>query len=39
MLAGDRIPISTGLSLGVIVGILALMIAASLVWPAKRRKP
>jgi tellurite resistance protein TerC len=39
MLAGDRIPISTGLSLGVIVGILALMIAASWVWPAKRRKP
>jgi tellurite resistance protein TerC len=38
MVASDRIRISTGLSLGVIVGILALMIAASLLRPRKARK-
>jgi tellurite resistance protein TerC len=37
MLASDRIPMSTGLSLGVIVGTLAAMIAASLLWPVKNR--
>jgi tellurite resistance protein TerC len=38
MLASDRIPISTGLSLGAIVGILVAMITSSLLWPMKSRK-
>jgi tellurite resistance protein TerC len=33
MLASDRIRISTDVSLGVIVGIMALMIGASVLWP------
>lgn len=38
MLASDRIQISTELSLGVIVGIMALMIVASALWPQKKRE-
>jgi tellurite resistance protein TerC len=37
MLASDWVPISIGLSLGVIVGIVALMVGASVLWP--QRKP
>jgi tellurite resistance protein TerC len=37
MLASDRIQISTELSLGVILGIMALMIGASALWPQKKR--
>jgi tellurite resistance protein TerC len=36
MLASDRIQISTDVSLGVIVGIVALMAGASALWPQKR---
>ncbi len=38
MLASDRISISTDVSLGVIVGIMALMIGASVLWPQTRRR-
>jgi tellurite resistance protein TerC len=37
MIASDRIPISTGVSLGVIVGIVTVMAGASAVWPQKKR--
>jgi tellurite resistance protein TerC len=36
MLASERIQISTGVSLGVIVGIMALMIGASVLWPQRK---
>lgn len=36
ILANDRLPMSVGLSLGVIVAIVAVMIAASLLWPGKK---
>ena len=39
MLASDRMPISIGVSLGVIIAVLAFMIAASLLWPTKKRMP
>jgi tellurite resistance protein TerC len=39
MLASDRIRIPTGASLGVIIGIMALMVVASLLWPRKNRRP
>jgi hypothetical protein len=35
MLASDWIQISTGASLGTILGIVVLMIGASVKWPAK----
>ncbi|HXQ25918.1 MAG TPA: TerC family protein [Candidatus Acidoferrales bacterium] len=35
MVASDWLPMSTGLSLGVILGIVAVMVAASAVWPGK----
>lgn len=38
MLASDRLRISIGLSLGVVVAILAIMIAASLIWPNRKRR-
>jgi tellurite resistance protein TerC len=38
MLASDQIPVSTSLSLGVIVGIMAFMIGASVLWPQKKRR-
>jgi tellurite resistance protein TerC len=38
MLASDRIRIPTGVSLGVIIGIMALMVVASLLWPRKNRR-
>ena len=38
MLASQRIDIPTGVSLGVIIGIMALMIAASVLWPGKKRR-
>jgi tellurite resistance protein TerC len=38
MLASDRIRISTDVSLGVIVGIMALMIGASVLWPRRKRR-
>ncbi len=37
MLAGDRLHLSIGLSLGVIVAIVAVMVGASMAWPAKKR--
>lgn len=37
MLASERIPISTGVSLIVIVGIVAVMAGASALWPEKKR--
>jgi tellurite resistance protein TerC len=37
MLASERIPISTGVSLGVILGILTVMAGASALWPEKKR--
>jgi tellurite resistance protein TerC len=37
MLASERVRISTNVSLGIIVGIMALMIAASILWPLKKR--
>ncbi len=37
MLASERVRISTNVSLGIIVGITALMIAASILWPQKKR--
>jgi tellurite resistance protein TerC len=39
MLASERIPISTGVSLGVILGILTVMAGASALWPEKKRTP
>jgi tellurite resistance protein TerC len=36
MLASERIPISTGVSLGVILGILTVMAGASALWPEKK---
>jgi tellurite resistance protein TerC len=38
MLASDRVRISTDVSLGVIAGIMALMIGASVLWPRKKRR-
>jgi len=38
MLASDWITISVGVSLGVIMGIVVLMIGASLLWPRKSRR-
>jgi len=37
MLASERIPISTGVSLGVILGIVTVMAGASALWPDKKR--
>jgi tellurite resistance protein TerC len=37
MLASERLKIPTNVSLGVIVGIMALMIGASVLWPRKER--
>jgi tellurite resistance protein TerC len=37
MLASERIPISTGVSLGVILGILTVMAGASALWREKKR--
>jgi tellurite resistance protein TerC len=36
MLASERIPISTGVSLGVILGIVTVMAGASALWPDKK---
>ncbi len=36
ILANDRLPMPVGLSLGVIVAIVTVMIAASLLWPGKK---
>jgi tellurite resistance protein TerC len=38
MLAGDWVRVTVGLSLGVILAIVALTVAASLLWPAARRR-
>jgi len=38
MLASDWIPVSIGVSLGVIVCIVALMVGASVLWPQKREQ-
>jgi tellurite resistance protein TerC len=38
MLASGRIQISTNVSLGVIIGIMMLMIGASILWPRKKRR-
>jgi tellurite resistance protein TerC len=38
MLASDRIPISISVSLGTILGILAVMAGASALWPGKERR-
>lgn len=38
MLASDRIRIPIGLSLGVVVAILVLMIVASVIWPASKQR-
>ena len=38
MLASDWIPVSIGVSLGVIVCIVALMVGASVLWPLKRER-
>jgi hypothetical protein len=37
MLAGDWVRVTVGLSLGVVLGIAALTVAASLLWPATKR--
>ena len=37
MLAGDWVRVTVGLSLGVILGIMALTVAASLLWPGAKR--
>jgi tellurite resistance protein TerC len=37
MLASERLPISTSVSLGVIVGIVAVVAGASALWPEKKR--
>jgi len=37
MFASDRLPISTGVSLGVILGIVTVMAVASALWPVKKR--
>ena len=39
MLVSERIHISTSASLGVIMGIMALMITASMLWPKKKGNP
>jgi tellurite resistance protein TerC len=38
MIASDRVHLSNGVSLAVIAGIMALTIAASLVWPVGKRR-
>lgn len=38
MIASDRFHVSNGVSLGIIAGIMALTIAASLIWPAGKRR-
>jgi tellurite resistance protein TerC len=35
MVGGEHLPVSTGESLGVLAGILAIMVAASLLWPKR----
>jgi tellurite resistance protein TerC len=37
MLAGDWVRVTVGLSLGVVLGIMALTVAASLLWPGTKR--
>jgi tellurite resistance protein TerC len=37
MLGSERVQISTNVSLGIIVGIMALMTGASILWPQKKR--
>jgi tellurite resistance protein TerC len=39
MVAGDHLRLPTGVSLGVLAGILAIMIAASLLWPKRLPAP
>jgi tellurite resistance protein TerC len=39
MLGSERVHISTNVSLGIIVGIMASMIGASILWPQKKRSP
>jgi tellurite resistance protein TerC len=36
MVAGEHLRLSTGESLGVLIGILAIMVAASLLWPKRQ---
>jgi tellurite resistance protein TerC len=39
MLASDWIHVSVGVSLAVIVAVMALMVGASVLWPSKNRRP